>query len=78
MKKVDLMVYKDKIKKLHKAAVALKDAHVEYETFENEKLLGGTFDPKEDWQKLSDFMTANPEMGDKIEEIETIVKELNG
>lgn len=78
MKKVDLIVYKDKIKKLHKAAVALKDAHIEYETFENDKLLGKDFKPNEDWKKLSDFMSANPELGEKISEIEKIVKDLNG
>lgn len=78
MKKVDLMVYKDKIKKMHKAAIALKDAHKEYEAFENDKLLGNGFNPNEDWKKLSDFMTANPEIADKMDEVETIVKELNG
>lgn len=78
MKKVDLIVYKDKIKKLHKAAMALKDAHTEYDTFENEKLLGDGFDKDEDWKKLSQFMNSNPDLGEKIEEVEEIIKELNG
>ena len=78
MKKVDLVVYKDKIRKLHKAAVALKDAHVEYDTFENEKLLGEDFKAEEDWKKLTAFMQSNPDLSDKIVEIEEILKELNG
>ena len=78
MKKVDLIVYKDKIKKLHKAAVALKDAHNEYDSFENDKLLGDGFDKDEDWKKFTKFMESNPELGEKIEEIEDIIKDLNG
>jgi hypothetical protein len=77
MKKVDLMVYKDKIKKLHKAAVALKDAHKEYDTFEDNKLLSDEFSD-EDWKKLSSFMESNPDLGDKIEETERIIKNLIG
>lgn len=78
MKKVDLIVYKDKIKKLHKAAVALKVAHEEYDTFENDTLLGDGFDKNQDWAKLTNFMQANPDLAEKIEEVETIVKRLNG
>lgn len=78
MKKIDLIVYKDKIKKLHKAAVALMDAHVEYDTFENEKLLGDDFNKDEDWKKLSTFMKSNPDLGEKIIEVEEIIKDLNG
>lgn len=73
MKKVDLIVYKDKIKKLHKAAITMKNAHDEYETFENEKLLDDDFDMKTDWKKLTTFMEANPDLTDKISEVETII-----
>ncbi len=78
MKKVDLIVYRDKIKKLHKAAVALKNAHKEYDTFENDKLLGDGFMGNDDWKKFTTFMESNPDLGDKIMEIETIIKDLNG
>ena len=73
MKKVDLIVYKDKIKKLHKAAIAMKNAHDEYETFENEKLLDDDFDMNTDWKKLTNFMESNPDLTDKISEVESII-----
>lgn len=77
MKKVDLLVYRDKIRKLHKAAKNLKDAHDEYERFQNEKLITEDFDAKTDWDKLTKYFKDNPDLTDKIDEVEGIIKDLN-
>lgn len=77
MKKIDLIVYKDKIKKLHKAAVALKEAHDEYEEFQKNKLLNDDFNISDDWNKLNDFMKNNPDLSEKLDEVESIIDKLN-
>jgi len=78
MKKVDLMVYRDKIKKLHKAAVVLKKVHEDYNDFENNKLLTNCITSIEDWRVFEGFMGSNPDLSDKINEIEEIINELHG
>lgn len=75
MRKVDLLIYKDKIKKLHKAALAMQDAHVNYETFINEQLLDDEFN-SDNWNQLRDFMINNEDLNNKIDEIESILRKI--
>lgn len=76
MKKVNLYVYKDKINKLHKAALAFKEAYDNYNDYLNNDLLSDdNFDINTDWDKLSEYMNQNPQLSDKLDEVEKIVKE---
>lgn len=77
MKKVDLIVYRDKIKKLHKAAVALKEAHDAFEDFQSNKLITKDFDLNNDWKKLTNYMQSNPDLSDKLDEVEDIIRTIH-
>jgi len=78
MNKKTLYLYKDKIKKLHKAAYAFKKCSDEFNKFQDNELLGDDFSlDGSDFEKLKKFLFNHPELNDMLTEVDKIVEELN-
>ncbi len=77
MNKKELYVYKDKIRKLYKSAIAFKNASDDYNDFQDNILFTSDFDLNNDFNQLKLFMKNNPELRDMLEEVEGILSELS-
>jgi len=76
MNKVDLHVYKDKIRKIHKAAENFKRIHDEFNEFQDERIFNKEFDEDIDWTKLEKFFNDNEQLKEMLDEVEGTIKEL--
>jgi len=75
MKKVDFLRYKERVNKLHKAALAHKEAHDAYISFE-EDLFDGEFTDS-DWVDLRTYISQNKEIYEQLSVVSQICDELN-
>lgn len=69
-----LHLYKDRIKKLHKATLKFKEEHDEFNKFHKEQLYTDDFDTRGDWVIVDKFFKDNPELKVMLDEVESIIK----
>lgn len=74
MDKKELYIYKDKIKKLHKAAISMKRQHDGFNEYHKTRLFGPKFNSDTDWVILDKFLKDNPELQTMLDEVEDIIK----
>ena len=77
MNRVELHVYRDKIKKLHKAVTNLEKAHEDFTVFQIEKLVEGEIDDQ-GFKAMEKFFNNHPELTDMIDQINKKIKNLGG
>ena len=77
MNRVDLHVYRDKIKKLNKAVIAAEAAYYDFLNFQTEKMVKGNMDEK-GFEVLEKFFENHPELSDMIDEMNKTLKRLSG
>jgi hypothetical protein len=76
MDRKDLHIYKDKIKKLHKAALVFEQIHDDFNLFQKESLFNEDFDLESDWDRLIKFKETNPDLDTMLDEVTEIIKVL--